>query len=140
MADWIDPIFDRTQADCDSKTAKGSLTASDLNRIESNMRYIYNAINERGYAGKLYDSGQYPWTRVKYLREASLNAIEQTIKELRESSFGSPDLPEIALTAGNAVLGYEQINVLEYYLYDMKWLLDQLDSVAPICGMSYCGE
>ena len=46
---WIDPIYDRTQADVDlikldptNSNNKGAYNYTDLNRIESNCEYIMN--------------------------------------------------------------------------------------------------
>ena len=49
---WIDPIYDRTQADVDlikldptNSNNKGAYNYTDLNRIESNCEYIMNLLN-----------------------------------------------------------------------------------------------
>ena len=46
MAEWINPVFDRTAEDVDSldrtsaESQKGALSAADLNRIEGNFAFV----------------------------------------------------------------------------------------------------
>lgn len=140
MANWIEPVFDRTQTDCDNKTAKGSLSVADLNRIEGNMRYIDERIIELGYYTTIQVNSEYPWTRIKYLKTAAMNKIEATIIALSETFYNYPGTPVLTLSIANEPLSYTQINLIEYYLYNLKWLIDWTIRVAPICGETYCGE
>jgi len=140
MPEWIDPVFDRTQADCDNHTAKGVLNASDLNRIEDDTHYLAQQLNERGYYIPLAYSAGYPWTRERYLLCDTLNAIIDALRQLREKSFDMINLPTLPSFNGNDFVGYDQINILEYYLYDTNWIIMQLDLSPMMCGEVFCGE
>lgn len=140
MAEWTSPVFDRTQTDCDNHTSKGALNASDLNRIEDDTHYLAQQLNERGYYIPLAYSASYPWTRERYLLYTTLNTIVDAIRYLREESFDMTNLPALPVFSGNDYVKYDQINIVEYYLYDTKWIITQLDKSSLMCGEVYCGE
>ena len=149
MAEWINPIFDRTQADVDfalSKIAewrnskadgedelRGCLNVSDINRIENNIRYLSDNLSDLCYFPhadtRVWDSKGLPDT----------DDISRIIGHIRKiiSAFcqhdTAPALPETMLT-------YEQINDIEGNLYLLKGLLGDMIVRFKECGTFECGE
>ena len=74
---WIQPVYDRTQEDIDNRTKKGYLNASDLNRIENNIKYVGELMG-KSINSKTWDLLSLPTT-------ADFKRIEKNIKELEAS-------------------------------------------------------
>ena len=149
MAEWINPVFDRTQADVDfaiSKIAewrnstadgeyelKGCLNVSDINRIEKDIQYLSDNLSELCYFPhadtRVWDNKGLPDT----------DDISRIIGNVRKiiSAFcqydTAPALPETMLT-------YEQINDIEENLYLIKELLDDMIRRFRECGTFECEE
>lgn len=149
MADWINPIFDRTQADVDfalskitewrNSTAdgeyelKGCLNVSDINRIETDIQYLSDNLSELYYFPhadtKTWDNKGLP----------NVDDISRIIGNVRKiiSAFcqfdTAPALPE-------TMLMYEQVNDLEENLYLIKNILDEMIGSFRECGTFDCGE
>lgn len=144
MAEWISPIYNRTQADVDYAKAqiqlgnnsvgfKGCFTVTDINRIENNCRYIADRLNVLLYTNsittKVWDMYGLPnITEVKRL----INNADALIKAYHQSP-DAPALPETLLT-------YEQVNALERNLYLIKHLIDNEENEFRHCGTFNCGE
>lgn len=144
MAEWISPIYNRTQEDVDyaksqiklgnnSAIYKGCFTVSDINRIENNCRYIADRLNVLLYTNsittKVWDMYGLPnITEVKRL----INNADALIKAYHQSE-DAPALPETLLT-------YEQVNALERNLYLIKHLIDNEENEFRHCGTFNCGE
>lgn len=149
MADWITPIYDRTQADVDIAIAKisewkksgstnvyalkGCLNVADINRIENNIKYLSDHLTTFYYfpntVSKTWDMSGLPdmaeVTRI-------LGNIEKIISAFGQSE-SAPEVPKTMLT-------YEQINDIEENLYFLKELLDDLVGFFRECGTFTCGE
>ena len=144
MAEWISPIYNRTQEDVDyaksqiklgnnSAIYKGCFTVSDINRIENNCRYIADRLNVLLYTNsittKVWDMYGLPnITEVKRL----INNADALIKAYHQSE-DAPALPETLLT-------YAQVNALERNLYLIKHLIDNEENEFRHCGTFNCGE
>ena len=144
MAEWISPIYNRTQEDVDyaksqiklgnnSVIFKGCFTVSDINRIENNCRYIADRLNVLLYTNsittKVWDMYGLPnITEVKRL----INNADALIKAYHQSE-DAPALPETLLT-------YAQVNALERNLYLIKHLIDNMISSFKECNTFECGE
>ena len=149
MADWITPIFDRTQADVDFAIAKiaewreegvynvydlkGCLNVSDINRIENDIQYLSDNLSTLYY---------FPHTVSKSWNNAGLPTIEDVtrvignVRKIISSYFqyeSAPDLPDTMLT-------YEEINNIEENLHLLKRMLEDMISSFRECGTFTCGE
>lgn len=149
MAEWISPIYDRTQADVDfaiSKIAewkkngntnvyelKGCMNVSDINRIENDIQYLSDHLSEMYYfphtVSKTWDVSGLP----------DINEVNRMIQNIREiisaffQSRNAPNLPDTMLT-------YEQVNDVEENLFLIKNILDNMVRSFRECGTFYCGE
>lgn len=149
MAEWITPIYDRTQADVDFAISKinewkkpgstdvydlkGCLNVADINRIENNIKYLSDTLSTLGYfpntVSKIWEmSGLPDITEVNRI----LGNIEKMISAFYQSE-SAPELPETMLT-------YEQINNIEENLYFLKEMLDDMVGFFRECGTFTCGE
>ena len=149
MAEWINPVFDRTQADVSfaiSKIAewrdtnsndvyelKGCFNVSDINRIENDIKYLSDKLSTLYY---------FPHIKSKSWGDSGLpdildvSRIIGNIGEIISSSFQydtAPDLPE-------TMLNYEQINNIEENLHLIKNILDNMIGSFRECGTFNCGE
>lgn len=46
---WVQPVYDRTQADVVSRAPKAYYSANDLNRIEGNLQYLSSVLTAYEY-------------------------------------------------------------------------------------------
>lgn len=152
MANWSNPVYDRTQADVDyaksqiryfkqnggitdGKNLKGCLNTDDLNRIEFNTEflsdllttlYYFNTINKHSdiwYMGSVPDVNH-------------INRIIDNVSKLQLAYFtpnNSPDLPD-------NLIHYEEVNNIEECLYLLKVMIDNMVSSFRQCGTITCGE
>ena len=149
MAKWLDPVFDRTQADVElaiSKIAewkkngstnvyelKGCLNVSDINRIEGNIQYLSNELSKLYYFP--YTTSK-SWDKVGLPTIVDITRIIGNIKKIINAycqPSNSPTLPD-------TMLNYEQVNSIEENLYLIKAMLDNMVLSFRECGTFNCGE
>lgn len=136
MAEWITPIFDRTQADVEAAKAKiagwisavasGSavttedlkacINASDLNRIEGNTKYLSEVWTAIGYPSTVTTK---TWERNSSPDVDDIERMITNVQTVLAAFYGdsAPELPD-------TMLDYEQVNMIERNLYYLKLLLD----------------
>ena len=145
MATWQEPIFDRTQDDVDYAKAqlsqkinnvdlKGCLNASDLNRIESNIRYLADTLTELLYM--VYVTTNTAWTITSLPSISHINRVISNVNMLWVKYYkptGSVDLPD-------TLLSFEDINAIEKNIHLLKEMLDEMVESFKICGTFNCGE
>lgn len=123
---WNDPVFDRTQQDVDFARSKikewissdspevyelkGCLNVSDLNRIEGNLEYISNTLNNFGYPTTIQCKD---WNLSKIPTVSDAERIFDNIRNIHFAFFIPNDAPELP----NAMLNFEEINSIEENLY-----------------------
>ena len=125
---WIDPVFDRKEADVLLKRKKGKLSYDDLNRIENNLAYISNKIGLR-YVQK-------DWTSRSLPKQSDMIKILAALSEMCEivSNVNVPSIPEIPLNH------YEKINDIECIQFLIKQYLQAVeDSLTYLCE-TYAGD
>lgn len=142
---WQEPIFDRTQADVDyakvqlsqginDADLKGCLNVSDLNRIESNTRYLSDKLIELCYFNTTSTSTAWAMTALPYV--SHINRIITNVRILwgkYHKPLGAVDLPD-------TLLNFEQVNAIEKNLYLIKEMLDDMIASFRECGTFSCGE
>ena len=147
MAEWIEPIFDRTQADVDFAIAKlqewktykvsdiydlkGCFNVSDINRIENDIRYLSDALSELYYFShvetKTWDINSIP-------NQSDIDRIIQNTRTLILSICeDAPELPTTLLTI-------DDVNCIEFNLHKIKMILDEMTTSTVECGTFDCGE
>lgn len=149
MSEWIEPIIDRTQADVDFAIAKiqewklnnnsdvydlkGCFNVSDINRIENNIRYLSEKLTEYYYF--TYTTNHRIWDKEDVLYDGDIQIIINNVETILSSYLfaGAPPLPESLLT-------FDQVNLLESNLYELKRTLDSMILSFRECGTFRCGE
>ena len=144
MAEWISPVFDRTQSDVDYAKAqiksgenlselKGCFNVTDINRIENNTRYIADRLNVLSYANtittKVWDIAGVP----------DVSEVARLINNVA-SLINAYYLPEGAPSLPSTLLTFEQVNSLEKILYMIKHLLDEEENQFRYSGTFNSGE
>ena len=152
MADWTEPIYDRTQEDVDFAknriayfkanggitdgiNLKGCLNYTDVNRIEDNTDYLADLLISLYYFNKISRNGS-SWNMSSILDTTNISRIINNVSILQSAyytSFGSPDLP-------TTLTHYEDVNSVEKCLYLLKEMIDDMVSSFRECGTFYCGE
>lgn len=152
MAKWIEPIFDRTQADVDYAIAKlaewrdndtlteinlkGCLNVSDINRIENNITYLSERLNALYYYPETVSK---TWNNLLVPNNSDISRIIDNIRELITAFYQDPSAPELP----DNMLTYKQVNDIEENLHLLLVTLDSLEIYAEgarQCGTFECGE
>ena len=149
MANWIDPIFDRTQADVDfaiSKIAewrnngstdvyelKGCFNVSDINRIEGNIQYLLEHLSALYYFPHTVSK---TWSMTGLPNIDDVTRIIQNVRKTINAFYQTSNAPVLP----NTLLSYSEINDLEKNLYLMKQILDDMILSFRECGTFNCGE
>lgn len=149
MANWMTPIYDRTQDDVNfaiSKIAewrdtnstnvydlKGCFNTSDINRIENDIKFLSDNLSALCYFSHIKSMS---WDNKGLPSILDISRIINNIRAIISSYFQydtAPDLPKTMLT-------YEQINDIEENLHLLKNILDNMISSFKECGTFTCGE
>jgi hypothetical protein len=145
---WVTPIYDRTMSDVtfalqkmqewknsgstNATDLKGCFNASDMNRIEGNIRYLSDKLSSLYYFSNVVTK---TWGRDGLPTASDINRLIQNTHTLI-SSFcdnNAPDLPTTLLTITD-------VNSLEENLYKIKMILDDMIFSYRECDTFYCGE
>lgn len=153
MAVWIDPIFDRTQADVDFATQKiaewiaanitgnplvvydlkGCLNVSDINRIEGNIAYLSEQLTRYYYPP---DTSTKTWANSGMPNENDITRILYNVQALINAFYqqrGAPTIPD-------NLLSYNDVNAVEKNLSLIKELLDCMVNSFRKSGTLYSGS
>jgi hypothetical protein len=99
---------------------KGCLNLADLNRIEGNMAYIADKMEEYFFQPNIHYKS---WTQGDLPNENDLSRILDNIRYLIISFYSPTNAPTLPTT----MLSYNDINAIEENLYLLKELLDCLE-------------
>ena len=139
MANWIDPVYDRTEEDVEFASKKiaewiaaditgnplvvydlkGCLNVSDINRIEGNISYLSRQLSDSYYSP---DTSSKSWTESGMPNEQDIKRILYNVSALITAFYqpkGAPTIP-------TNMLGYYEVNAVEENLYLIKQLLDNM--------------
>lgn len=144
MAEWISPVYDRTQSDIDyalsqiksgnsSSEYKGCFNVTDINRIENNCRYIADRLNILKYTNTITTKS---WDMYGVPNVSEVTRLINNVKALIDAYYKPTDAP----TLPNTLLTYEQVNSLEKNLYMIKHIIDEEENAFRFCGTFVCGE
>lgn len=139
MAEWIAPIYDRTQEDVEfaitqiakwitaditghritAYDLKGCLNTSDLSRIEGNVAYLAEKLSGYGYSISVTTKD---WSRSDMPTERDVARITNNVAELIASYYK----PVGATSVPTQMMLYSEINDIERNLYLIERLLDSM--------------
>ena len=145
--EWIEPIFDRVQADVEfaiqqmqrwrdtdsSETTdlKGCFNVSDMNRIENNIQYLSDNLSDNYYFSDVVTK---TWKKGDLPTVADIDrVIENTRTIVLSVCDDAPELPTTLLT-------FVDVNTLEHTLYKIKMILDEMTASFMECDTFDCGE
>ena len=104
---------------------KGALNASDLNRIEGNIREI------AGFLAITWEKNQIP-------RVSDFKRIRDNVQRIRDAWSTLKDTPD---TPDTPLVTYQQWNAIERILHDVKYVYDRVMDSYYYCGDEiYAGE
>lgn len=149
MAEWITPIFDRTQADVDFALSKirewrengstdlyelkGCLNVTDINRIENDIQHLSDSLSSLYYFPHAISK---EWNTSGLLDMSDIDRIIGNVRNIISAyiqTSTAPDVPDTMLT-------FEQINSIEENLFLVKELIDAMVATYRNCGTFECGE
>lgn len=96
---------------------KGCLNVFDINRIEENIAYLSEKLNELSYANSVITKR---WSKDNLPTDVEIQRITENVKELVASFYRPSDAPSIPATMSS----YDNINALERNIDLIKYLLD----------------
>lgn len=146
---WVNPLFDRTQADVDFAIAKiaewkstgstntydlkGCFNASDLYRIETDIKVLSDTLSTLYYFPYITHK---EWSIYELPDVTDVSRIIGNVRKIISAYFQYDDAPALPET----MLTYQQINDIERNLYLLKEILDNMMSSFRECGNFNCGE
>lgn len=137
---WWPPVFDRVLEDCVYGNHKGCIDRVLLNRLECNLRYVKYRLSVLSYFPYFFINTSFPWDRIHYYRQANMNGIEQSIKNMQYDFAKYPGLAEIVLSEAEHGISFSHINLIEYSLYDLNYLIDTFYENTLYSDTCYVGE
>lgn len=152
MANWVEPIFDRTEADVvfakeqirlwieqvltgnpiETYALKGCLNVRDINRIEGNIQYLGDRLKDLYYISGVSCK---TWTQSGLPTEHDVQRIISNINLMIAAYYrqtGTPSVP-------NSMRTYTDINNIEENLLRLKQLLDHMEKCFQKSGTFQCG-
>lgn len=152
MSVWIDPVFDRTQEDVsfaeekiqewikakltgnpiETYELKGCLNLTDINRIEGNIQYLSDRLDELHYPP---GTSCKVWERSGLPTERDIRRILSNVNLIISAYYQQDDVPTVPDSMGN----YTDINAIEENLYRIKQLLDSMIAGFQKSGMFQSG-
>ncbi len=146
---WEEPIFDRTKEDVDYALRKleewkgednptvyklkGCLNVDDLNRIEDNIKYLSEELNNYAYDNEtIYKN----WVITDTVTKESVDRILGNANNLVNAYYqitSSPNVPSKMIT-------FVQVNNLEKLLFDIKKAVTDMENSFRLCGSFVSGQ
>ena len=112
---------------------KGCLNLLDLNRIEDNISYLAETMENYSYSPNIHGK---QWDKVDLPNQDDMSRIVENIRALIDA-FYSPDNPP---SLPDTMLSYNDINAIEENLYLIKQLLDCMQSSFKQAGTIKSGS
>ena len=120
---WIEPITDREESDIKNKTPKAYINVADLNRIEGNVEYLTEKLNE--FLFSIQTRSKTDWDNSKIPFKSDIERISKNVTKIKDSYYRPNDFKDIP-NLENKRLDYEDINLIEKDLQRLKRLLDRM--------------
>ena len=148
MSEWIEPVYDRSEEDVrlaraynrgspESEAAeyKGTLNASDLNRIENNCEYLSDLLHSCGYTSHV--TVKTDWNMTDFPTLAEFTRIRDNITELMRAYAQAEDMPDMRTDSRT---DYVEINNMEFDLYRINEMIANMKAIYIYSGELYGGE
>ena len=148
MAEWIAPVYDRTEEDVSLAKAynkspsessvteyKGALNAADLNRIEGNCEYLSELLHSCGYTSHV--TVKTDWSMTDFPTLTEFTRIRDSITELLNAYAQAQDMPDMR---ADDRTDYVEINNMEFDLYRINEMIADMKAVYVYSGELYGGE
>lgn len=141
---WIQPIYDRTQADVDlikldptNENNKGAYNFNDLNRIENNCEVVMNLLNNSGlfYIPVIVEV-KTDWNVNDIPHITDINRIRNNIITLMNGMNLGDEYREIEFSN---TMDYIKANILEKDLSLIKGIIESCMRELRKCKTFYCG-
>lgn len=100
---------------------KGCLNLSDINRIEGNIEYLAERMENYAYSPNIHSK---QWSRVDLPNQNDMSRIIENIRALIGAFYPPHNPPDLPTT----MLSYDDINAIEENLYLLKQMLDCMES------------
>lgn len=148
MAEWIAPVYDRTEEDVSLAKAynkspsessvaeyKGTLNAADLNRIEGNCEYLSELLHSCGYTSHV--TVKTDWSMTDFPTLTEFTRVRDNITELLNAYAQAQDMPEMR---ADDRTDYVEINNMEFDLYMINRMIANMKAIYIYSGELYGGE
>ena len=152
MSVWIDPVFDRTQDDVlfakekiqewikarltgnpiETYELKGCLNLTDMNRIEGDIQYLSDRLDELHYPT---GTSCKAWERSGLPTERDIRRILTNIKLIISAFCQQDNISDVPTGMSN----FSEINAIEENLFAIKQLLDSMTDRFQKSGMFQSG-
>lgn len=149
MSEWIAPVFDRTEEDVRLAKAynkgtavsstteyKGTLNASDLNRIEGNCKYLAEMLHSCGYTAHI-SLIKTDWTMADFPTLSQFTRIRDNITELMRAYAQAEDMPDMR---SDDRTDYIDVNNMEFDLDRINHMIADMRAIYVYSGEFYGGE
>lgn len=141
---WIEPIYDRTQADVDlirleptNENNKGAYNYTDLNRIENNCEVVMNLLNNSGFFYyPITIQTKTDWVVSDIPTIGEINRIRNNIITLKNGMYVGEEYENIEFSN---TMDYIKANILEKDLKLIKDIIDSCMRELRKCHTFYCG-
>lgn len=130
MVAWVQPIIDRTQSDVVSKTTKGFINNSDLNRINEDISYLKSVLWDQGYYSTV--DAKTNWIMSDFPTKLLMDKCIQNINNLINCFTVISTTPTLPLDFEN--MTYDKLNALEQNLLDIYTLQNNMQQTYNYCG------
>lgn len=148
MAEWIAPVYDRTEEDVSLAKAynkspsessvteyKGTLNAADLNRIEGNCEYLSELLHSCGYTSHV--TVKTDWSMTDFPTLTEFTRIRDNITELLNAYAQAQDMPDMR---ADDRTDYVEINNMEFDLHRINEMIADMKAIYMYSGELYGGE
>ena len=118
---WQDPVVNRSQTDIDGRTPHAYLNKGDLNRIEGNIKWLTDRLNE--FLFFVQTQSKTNWKEEDIPITDDIRRVCENITEIKKKYYrpsGYTDVPNLE----NKNLHYTDVNLWETNLYLFKRLHD----------------
>lgn len=153
MAEWIEPIYDRTVEDVEFAKAqitewiksiqtgdpvstydlKGCLNLSDINRIEGNIKFLAEKLSALGYPP---DVTVKTWKRSGIPNEKDIERIIKNVRSIINAYYQQVGVSDLPL----GMTGWDEINAIEENLAKIKELYDAMLNSFRLSGSFTSGS
>ena len=112
---------------------KGCFNLLDLNRIEENIAFLAETMENFSYAPNIHGKR---WDRADMPNQNDMSRIIENIRALTSAFYSPSNPPPLPYT----MLSYSEINAIEENLYLLKQILDCMQSSFKKVGTIKCGS